>query len=75
MKKRKPNGNDILRKLASLDIRTNRADPQYMTEYKKRRRRIEKRDDPIIKQLEDEAERFWKKMETIFDFHRTGPRR
>ena len=75
MTKREPNGNDILRKLASLDIRIPRDSPHYMNEYKKRRRRIEKRDDPLIKQLEDEAERFWKKMETIFDFHRTGPRR
>jgi len=73
--KKKVNGNDILRKLASLDIRIPRDNPNYMNEYKKRRRRIEKRDDPLIKQLEDEAERFWKKMETIFDFHRTGPRR
>ena len=75
MTKRKPNGNDILRKLASLDIRVKRDNPEYMTEYKKRRRRIEKRNDPIIKQLEDEAEKLWRNLEEQFNFRRTGPRR
>ena len=72
MTKRKPNGNDILRKLATLDIRIPRDNPKYMNEYKKRRRRIEKRNDPIIKQLEDEAEKLWKNLEKQFNFHRTG---
>ena len=72
MKKRKPNGNDILRKLATLDNTLPRDHPEYMNEYKKRRRRIEKRNDPIIKNLEDQAEKLWKEIEKTFKFHRTG---
>jgi len=75
MTKRKPSGNDILRKLASLDNDLPRDHPQYMTEYKKRIRKVDKRNDPIIKQLEDQAEKLWRDLEKQFNFHRTGPRR
>ena len=70
MKTRK-NGEDILKKIAPLFIDVPRKDPTYMNKYMKQKRRLEKRNDPAMKQLADQAEKLFKDLEKTFGFHRT----
>ena len=71
MKKQNTNGEDILKKIAPLFINVPRNHPTYMNKYMKQKRRLEKRNDPVIEQLADQAEKLFKELEKTFNFHRT----
>jgi len=70
--KNNKNGKEILKKIAPLFIDLPRNDPQYMNKYMKNKRRLEKKNDPILEQLADQAEKLFKELEKTFNIHRTG---
>lgn len=72
MRRNNKNGEDILKKIAPMFIDVPRDDPTYMRKYMKQKRILEKRNDPLLEQLADQAELLFRELEDVFNIHRTG---